>query len=106
MTGDLEFRSCEVNGAQHESGPIIAEVIGTGMRLGTTSYEHTPKVVAGLSVAAYGPDQSELRGTHGSATTLARPLAAPTVADVSSRGLAGVEVPRLRWAVGTLHQTT
>ncbi|ALO66727.1 hypothetical protein AS189_09720 [Arthrobacter alpinus] len=87
VTGDLEFRSFEKDGAQHEARRIIAEVIGPDLRFGTTSYERTPKANLGASVAAHGPDQTAPEVASGWGTAPAQPLSAPSVAREAARGL-------------------
>ncbi|WP_186759853.1 single-stranded DNA-binding protein [Arthrobacter alpinus] len=87
VTGDLEFRSYEKDGTQHEARRIVAEVVGPDLRFGTSSYERTPKVNLGASVAAHGPDQTAPGVASGWGTAPAQPLSAPSVAMDAARGL-------------------
>ncbi|MDQ0276550.1 single-strand DNA-binding protein [Arthrobacter silviterrae] len=87
VAGELEFRSYEKDGAQHEARRIVAEVVGPDLRFGTSSYARTPKVNVGTSVAAHGPGQTDPGVANGWGTAPAHPLSAPSVAGVSVKGL-------------------
>lgn len=87
VAGELEFKSYEKDGAQHEARRIVAEIVGPDLRFGTSSYERTHKVTVGASVTAQGPDQTESRVANGWGTAPAQPLSAPSVAGVSTNGL-------------------
>lgn len=87
VTGELEFRSYEKDGAQHEARRIVAEVVGPDLRFGTSSYARTAKVNVGTSVAAHGPDQTEPGVATPWGTPPAQPLSAPSVTATSATGL-------------------
>lgn len=87
IAGELEFRSYEKDGAQHEARRIVAEVVGPDLRFGTSSYARTPKANVGTSVAAHGPDQAEPGVATTWGTAPAQPLSAPSVTGVSANGL-------------------
>lgn len=87
VSGDLEFRSYEKDGAQHEARRVVAEVVGPDLRFGTASYERTPKVNFGASVSAHAPEQTETGVANGWGTPPAQPQSAPFVAGVTVNGL-------------------
>ncbi|NVM98419.1 single-stranded DNA-binding protein [Arthrobacter sp. SDTb3-6] len=87
VMGELEFRSYEKDGAQHEARRIVAEIVGPDLRFGTSSYERAPKAHIVASVAAHGPEQSEPGVASSWGTSPARPLSAPSVAGASSNGM-------------------
>lgn len=87
VIGELEFRSYEKDGAQHEARRIVAEVVGPDLRFGTSSYARTAKVNVGASVAAHGPDHSDPGVANGWGTVPTQPLSAPSVSGVSANGL-------------------
>ncbi|MCY0906581.1 single-stranded DNA-binding protein [Arthrobacter sp. H14-L1] len=87
VAGELEFRSYEKDGAQHEARRIVAETVGPDLRFGTASYARTPKTNYGASLGAQGPVQSDpgIKNEWGAGPTM--PVAAPSVAGVSSNGM-------------------
>ena len=87
VTGDLEFRSYEKDGAQHEARRIVAEVIGPDLRFGTASYGRTPKANAGPSVEAQGPVHAESGVANGYGWVPTMPVAAPSMGGITSNGL-------------------
>ena len=87
VTGDLEFRSYEKDGTQHEARRIVAEAVGPDLRFGTSSYERTHKVTVGASLTAGGPDRTEPGVANGWGTSPAPPLSAPSVAGMSTNGI-------------------
>ncbi|WP_218713034.1 single-stranded DNA-binding protein [Arthrobacter sp. BF1] len=87
VTGDLEFRSFEKDGAQHEARRIIAEVIGPDLRFGTTSYERTPKVAPTVTVGSPEHVQSQPEVTNGSGWVPTMPSSSPSAGGISSNGL-------------------
>ena len=87
VAGELEFRSYEKDGAQHEARRIVAEVIGPDLRFGTASYGRTPKANAGPSVEAQGPVHAESGVANGYGWVPTMPVAAPSMGGITSNGL-------------------
>jgi single-strand DNA-binding protein len=87
VTGDLEFRSYEKDGAQHEARRIVAEVVGPDLRFGTTSYERTPKPITTITMGSPERVQSEPGVTNGSGWVPTMPATSPSVGGASSNGL-------------------
>ncbi|WP_113718109.1 single-stranded DNA-binding protein [Arthrobacter dokdonensis] len=87
VAGELEFRSYEKDGAQHEARRIVAEVVGPDLRFGTSSYQRTTKANLGASVAAHGPDHTEPGVANGWGTAPAHPMSAPSVGGIPSNGI-------------------
>ncbi len=87
VTGDLEFRSYEKDGAQHEARRIVAEVVGPDLRFGTTSYERTPKASPTVTMGSPEHVQSEPRVTNSSGWVPTTPSTSPLVGGATSNGL-------------------
>lgn len=87
VTGDLEFRSYEKDGAQHEARRIVAEVIGPDLRFGTTSYERTPKAVPSVTMGSPDHVQSQPEVPNGSSWLPTMPSTSPFAGGASSNGL-------------------
>ncbi|WP_062004641.1 single-stranded DNA-binding protein [Arthrobacter alpinus] len=87
VTGDLEFRSYEKDGAQHEARRIVAEVVGPDLRFGTTSYERTPKPARTINMGSPEHVQPESSVTNGSGWVPTMPATSPSVGGASSSGL-------------------
>ncbi|WP_104091818.1 single-stranded DNA-binding protein [Arthrobacter sp. GMC3] len=87
VTGDLEFRSYEKDGAQHEARRIIAEIVGPDLRFGTTSYEPTPKPVRTVTLSNPEQVNTEPTATSGSSWLPTMPVTSPSVGGASSSGL-------------------
>lgn len=78
VTGDLEFRSYEKDGAQHEARRIVAEVVGPDLRFGTSSYERSPKAVPTVTMGSPEHVQTEPIVTNGSGWVPTMPITAPS----------------------------
>lgn len=87
VTGDLEFRSYEKDGAQHEARRVVAEVVGTDLRFGTTSYERTPKAGPTIDMGSPAHVPSEPVVTNGSGWVPTMPVTSPSAGGVGSNGL-------------------
>ena len=87
VSGELEFRSYEKDGAQHEARRIVAEVVGPDLRFGTTSYERTPKPTTTITMGSPDHAQSEPGVTNGSGWVPTMPVTSPSVGGASSNGL-------------------
>ncbi|WP_315913269.1 single-stranded DNA-binding protein [Arthrobacter sp. lap29] len=87
VTGDLEFRSYEKDGAQHEARRIVAEVVGPDLRFGTTSYERTPKAMPTVTMGSPDHVQSETGVTNGSGWVPTMPVTSPSAGGTNSNGL-------------------
>lgn len=87
VTGDLEFRSYEKDGAQHEARRIVAEVVGPDLRFGTTSYERTPKTIPTVTMGNPERVQSEPGVTNRLGWVPTMPVASPSVGGTSPSGL-------------------
>ena len=87
VTGDLEFRSYEKDGAQHEARRIVAEVVGLDLRFGTTSYERTPKAIPTVTMGSPEHVHTEPGVTNGSGWVPTMPVTSPSVGGISANGL-------------------
>ncbi|WP_343317527.1 single-stranded DNA-binding protein [Arthrobacter sp. TMP15] len=87
VTGDLEFRSYEKDGAQHEARRIVAEVVGPDLRFGTTSYERSPKAVPTVTMGSTEHVQSQPGVTNGSGWVPTMPVTSTSAGGFSSNGL-------------------
>ncbi len=87
ITGDLEFRSYEKDGTQHEARRIIAEVVGPDIRFGTTSYERTSKPIRTVTISNPVHTHSEPEATNGSGRVPTLPATSPSAGGFSTDGL-------------------
>lgn len=87
VTGELEFRSYEKDGAQHEARRIVAEVVGPDLRFGTSSYERTPKAAPTVTVGSPEQVRNEPRVTNRSGWEPAMPTGVPSVGRTGATGL-------------------
>lgn len=87
VTGDLEFRSYEKDGAQHEARRIVAEVVGPDLRFGTTSYERTPKAIPTINMRNPEHLQPEPPVANASGWVPTMPATSPSVGGASTSGL-------------------
>lgn len=87
VTGDLEFRSYEKDGAQHEARRIVAEIVGPDLRFGTSSYERTPKAIPTVTMGSPEHSYSDLSVTNGSGCVPTMPVTSPSVGGNDSNGL-------------------
>lgn len=87
VTGDLEFRSYEKDGAQHEARRIVAEVVGPDLRFGTSSYERTPKASPAVAMGSPEYVHSEPGVTNDSGHVPSMPTTSPSARGVSANGL-------------------
>ncbi|WP_449371752.1 single-stranded DNA-binding protein [Arthrobacter psychrolactophilus] len=87
VTGDLEFRSYEKDGAQHEARRIVAEIVGPDLRFGTTSYERSPKAIPTVTMGNQGHVHTEPGVTSGSGWVPTMPTGVPSVGGTSANGL-------------------
>ncbi|POH60326.1 single-stranded DNA-binding protein [Arthrobacter glacialis] len=87
VSGELEFRSYEKDGAQHEARRIVAEVVGPDLRFGTTSYERTPKPIPRINMGNPEHVLPEAVDTNGSGWVPTMPSTSPLAGGASSNGL-------------------
>ena len=87
VTGDLEFRSYEKDGTQHEARRIVAEVVGPDLRFGTTSYERSPKAVPSVTMGSPEHVQSQPGVTNGSAWVPTIPATSPSMGMADTNGI-------------------
>ncbi|WP_269939250.1 single-stranded DNA-binding protein [Arthrobacter sp. HY1533] len=87
VSGELEFRSYEKDGAQHEARRIIAEIVGPDLRFGTTSYEPTPKPIPTVTLGSPEHVQSEPRITNSSGWVPTMPATSPQFGGIGTNGI-------------------
>jgi single-strand DNA-binding protein len=87
VAGELEFRSYEKDGAQHEARRIVAEVVGPDLRFGTSSYARSPKANLGAIIEAHGPVQTESGIMTPSGWVPTMPVMSPLAGGTNHNGL-------------------
>ena len=87
VAGELEFRSYEKDGAQHEARRIVAEVVGPDLRFGTASYARTPRATATVTIGTVEHAQPEPNLAQGTGWVPAMPATSPSVGVVGFSGM-------------------
>jgi len=87
VAGEMEFRSYEKNGAQHEAPRIVAEVIGPDLRFGTNFLRTDTQTNPTITMGTPGQVQSEPRVRDGPGWVPTMPVTSPAVGGADPDGL-------------------